>query len=164
MCYPAHMFDTKFVRAFQTRYEMHPGGCWEWYGPFDKDGYGKIKRHGKTLRAHRVSYEIANGPIPDGLLLMHSCDNPKCVNPKHLTPGTVAANNQDMTRKGRNAQGTGEGLRGADNAQSRLTAIQVVRIRCRAAQGVSQAALAREYGVSQATIHKIIRRELWHHI
>ena len=151
------MYSTSFIRDFQLRYEMNPGGCWEWYGPFDRDGYGKVKRHGKTLRAHRVSYEIHKGPIPPGLVLLHSCDNPSCVNPEHLRPGTVRDNNQDMLRKGRNSFGRSP-------PKSSLGALDVIRIRCRAAEGEKHAALAREYGVSPNTIAKIVKRESWSHL
>lgn len=160
-------FDIKFIRAFQARYSMIPGGsgCWEWNGPYDKDGYGVIKRLGKTYRAHRVSFDIHKGKIPVGLMILHSCDNPKCVNPAHLSPGTAKDNSDDMIRKGRKAVVRGaEALRGARNASSKLTSLEVLRIRYRAAQGESQAALAREFNVSDAAISNIIRRVSWRHI
>ena len=76
--------------------------CWAWLAACDGSGYGVISEdHYKQLRAPRVSYEIANGPIPEGKCVMHTCDNPNCVNPKHLRVGTVAENNWDKMLKGR---------------------------------------------------------------
>ncbi len=76
--------------------------CWEWTGKQDKFGYGRIKcgkRHGRHISAHRLSYEIANGPIPTGLLICHRCNNPRCVNPRHLYAGTHRDNSRDRSLK-----------------------------------------------------------------
>lgn len=91
------------IRAEQlTRYKIEQGtGCWIWIGGKDKDGYGKIKRYGKNIRAHRLFYEHHVGSIPEGLFVIHSCDNPSCVNPKHLRPATQLENEQDKDNKGR---------------------------------------------------------------
>lgn len=74
-------------------------GCVEWTGRRDPDGYGFLTWKNKPTRAHRLSYETSVGPIPDGLLLRHTCDNPPCVAPNHLTPGTVSDNVWDMIRR-----------------------------------------------------------------
>lgn len=94
---------------FFAKFEIgEPDECWNWLGSRDK-GYGKISDgvteggHPRPRGAHRVSYEIHKGPIPPGLLVMHSCDNPACVNPAHLSLGTVKDNGIDMARKGRSA-------------------------------------------------------------
>lgn len=86
-----------------------PHGCWLWTGPLDRDGYGRASHQGKSGRlAHRVIYELVKGPIPAGLVLMHSCDHlhpgvtgRRCCNPEHLTPGTKRENAEDRSRKGR---------------------------------------------------------------
>lgn len=78
--------------------------CWEWTASRKERGYGVFSRPGHNngaLKAHRVSWELANGPIPDGLCVLHRCDNPPCVNPAHLFLGTIADNNRDMSLKGR---------------------------------------------------------------
>jgi hypothetical protein len=80
-------------------------GCWVWQGWKRPDGYGTIRRGGRVLRVHRLAYERVHGPIADGLVVMHSCDNPPCINPEHLSLGTTVDNTLDATRKGRMCAG-----------------------------------------------------------
>ena len=76
--------------------------CWEWTAGLDGRGYGAIWRRGRKRRAHRIAYELVNGPIEDSLLACHHCDNKKCVNPAHIFVGTHVDNMQDWTKKGKN--------------------------------------------------------------
>lgn len=92
---PARDFD-----AFYTK--SHAYGCWTWNGPTNRGGYGLW---GQKL-AHRVSWTLANGPIPDGLFICHHCDNPPCVNPRHLYPGTASDNARDMVTRNRTSNGS----------------------------------------------------------
>lgn len=85
-----------------------PDECWPWRGAKDGRGYGAIQGEGETLvRAHRVAWERENGPIPEGKIIMHSCDCPGCQNPAHLSPGTHKENAEDRMRKGRNNTASG---------------------------------------------------------
>lgn len=77
-------------------------GCREWQRQVNEKGYGKVTR--KTygeVKAHRAAYRVFKGEIPEGYVVMHSCDNPRCINPEHLSVGTLKDNTQDMMRKGR---------------------------------------------------------------
>jgi len=135
------------------------GDCLVWTGQKCPKGYGRIKLHGRLERAHRVMYELHHGAIPDGAVIMHSCDNPACINIAHLSSGTQADNIRDMHKKGRAKYLTGE-----DNPKSKLTATQVEEIRKRykskhRKDGAS--AMAREFGVHRATISSIINGENW---
>lgn len=87
----------------------HNRECWEWNGAFSGDGYGAIKIAGKMWRAHRVAYMLAHGDLQAGQVVRHSCDNPKCCNPCHLSSGSVADNVHDMCDSGRNPMGERNG-------------------------------------------------------
>lgn len=91
-------------QRFWKRVEKQEGGCWEWTGSVNGSGYGLVGeggREGKYLTTHRYSYSLHKGDIPAGMVVMHSCDNKRCVNPDHLSLGTPKDNTQDAVRKGR---------------------------------------------------------------
>lgn len=87
--------------AAKMRFEVAESGCWIWTGTRLSAGYGVIRHEGKLVRAHRVSWEMNRGPIPEGKRVLHRCDVPFCVNPAHLFLGTQADNVSDMIAKGR---------------------------------------------------------------
>lgn len=144
---------------------LDPDECWEWQACRNSNGYGRMhsgRRKGEAVLAHRASWELHNGSIPDGLFVCHKCDNPACVNPEHLWLGTQADNNWDMFSKGRCNGGCGPG---EQNGQSRLTNEQVITIRARYANGgTTHQELCDEYGVSIRTIGHVITRKSWKHI
>jgi hypothetical protein len=123
--------------------------------------------------AHRFSYYLFIGPIPDGMKVLHKCDNPNCVNPRHLFLGTNLDNTRDMVHKGRQrfdrSPGPGEdACKGEDHGMSRLTEEDVREIRLRYRRKnyhqSNRDALAREFGVNPNQILKIVRRRQWTHI
>jgi len=91
------------VRFHDNKYDINEiTGCWEWKRATNNIGYGMFRiKQGLMRTAHRVSYELFNGPIPNGMVVCHTCDNPKCVNPDHLWVGTMLDNIRDMDSKGR---------------------------------------------------------------
>lgn len=90
------------LEFFWTKvHKLGPDECWEWLGSKDKDGYGRYNMKPTRYGAHRISYQIENGTIPPGQVICHTCDNPGCVNPKHLFAGTQLDNIKDMDNKGR---------------------------------------------------------------
>lgn len=136
-------------------------GCWMWTASVDSDGYGQLSRgsHGDgNVKAHRLSWELHNGPIPDGLGVLHRCDTPACVRPDHLFLGTQAENMRDMDRKGR--RGSFDSA-GASNPNARLTSEQVAEIRAQSRAGVSRSELARRFGVGTSTVSRIALGQAW---
>ena len=131
-------------------------GCWEFLGSRRQDGYGRVKIAGRTIRAHRLAHEAWVGPIPEGAVVMHSCDNPPCINPEHLSVGTVADNDHDRDRKGR-----GNNARGEHHGRARLDWGKVREIRLLAGTK-SLSELSRQYGVSRETVNKVIHMKTWH--
>jgi hypothetical protein len=140
-------------------YEKRASGCWEWLQHRDRWGYGRVTVNYRGGLAHRWAYELANGPIPAGLYVCHTCDNPGCVNPAHLWLGTQADNCQDAVRKGRHVVLRGEAQGGA---KLNPTIISVCRHAYR--MGVSQEFLAECFGVVQSTIQRAISGRRWKHL
>lgn len=132
-------------------------GCWRWTGAKVPQGYGLIKRKdGAQLRAHRVAYELAVGPIPTGMFICHRCDKPDCVRPSHLFVGTHMDNMADMVTKGRAAR-----MQGQRNGCAKLNPDEVESIRLDVAPNLI---LAQRFGVSAAAVGMIKRRQRWTHL
>lgn len=134
-----------------------PEACWPWTGTTcGSTGYGKLYvARGSIVGAHRVSYEIHCGPIPDGLFVLHRCDNRRCVNPAHLFLGTHIDNMADMVAKGRSTRGPTRPefiRRGDAHHGSKITEAQVAAARTRRAAGEKLRALAVEFGVRPSTL------------
>jgi len=133
-------------------------GCWNWLGGRTYNGYGLTGfkcEHGQ--RAHRISYVIHFGDIPEGMLVLHHCDNRLCVRPDHLFLGTAKDNTRDMIKKGRM-------LIGSERAGSKLTEEDIVRIRESYKFGAKQKDLQIMYGMTSASISRIVTRTTWRHV
>ncbi|KAA0117929.1 HNH endonuclease [Methylobacterium sp. P1-11] len=129
-------------------------GCWLWTGTLHHDGYGQIRIGGVTERAHRLSYRLHCGEIPDGLGVLHHCDTRCCVNPDHLYVGTAQQNNADIDRRDRR-------LKGAANAASKLSEKTVREIRASLEQ---HTVIARRYGVTRQAIAAVRSGKAWGHV
>lgn len=152
-------------------------GCWEWQSSCTKMGYGQfqVRKLSKLpFYAHRVSFMIHKGEIPEGKQVCHTCDNPKCVNPEHLFLGSQTDNNRDRQNKGRTASGDKNGARtqrhknsfvknggsgriGELHPMAKLTSVQIENLRKEFAGGVTKAALSRKYKLSQTHVGKIVK-------
>ena len=154
---PAHTVSGASAR-FWSKVCVVAGSCWEWIGALSGAGYGDFHIGEGSLHtlAHRFSFELHNGEIPDGLIVMHTCDNPCCVNPEHLRLGTMADNQCDMAQKGRS------GMRGERCPWAKLTDAYVREIR--AAVGVTNCDLARRYNISPSAIRNVRGGRAWRHI
>jgi hypothetical protein len=153
-------------------------GCWEWTGWRNRFGYGRLSANGNPgALAHRVAWEMLCGPVPDGLCVLHHCDNPRCVRAdpdpekSHLFLGTRLDNVADMVAKGRHyrapvrprPQPKGH-ARGERYRTAKLTEHAVLEIRAARAAGAPIAALASRYGVDKSLISRAARGLVWRHV
>lgn len=149
------------LSRFRSLYRETPDGCWEWQGS-TRRGYGMIKVQGRTVSAHRYAFELFVGPIPDDKPhLLHSCHNPRCVNPDHLSAGTHAENMQQKAETGR-AKATA--VRGQKHPKARLTRAQVVDIKRRLRNGESQTSIRRSYNLGKGVVWSIANGRTWTHV
>ena len=147
---------------FDKKWKENPEtGCWEWTASTDAYGYGQISSGYKMRKAHRVSYEMFNGPIPEGegyhgTCVCHRCDNRKCVNPKHLFLGTTADNTRDMVEKGRSPKGDGH-----PNAKFTPGEVELIRAALDRLPYGGLTFIARWFGVGKSTICSIRKGRRW---
>jgi hypothetical protein len=154
------MSDNDLKRRIAGRYVVDPAtGCWNWTLSTIGKGYGQCQvRRLNEHYAHRVAFTAFKVPIPDGIDVLHVCDNKLCVNPSHLFLGTKKDNAQDMKAKDRH-------LYGERNTEAKLTEMQVVQIhRLYSSGGFSTYQLADDFGVCQGTIWKILQGLRWEHV
>lgn len=145
-------------------------GCWLWCGSRNAAGYARLKRRGRTHYIHRMSAELAIGPVGN-MFVCHRCDTPSCVNPKHLFIGTPLDNMRDMIAKGRKVSPSGDDSpsrrtpeclrRGEHHHNRKLTWESVTEIRRRASSGETCHALGAEFGVRHQTISDVVRFVTW---
>jgi hypothetical protein len=125
-------------------------GCWEWCKQFNGKGYGRVDLKGKHIAAHRFSYSLFVGKIPNGLHVLHHCDNRKCVRPDHLFIGTEKDNQKDAAVK--------------DRKKRKLTIADVFEIRRLTSSGISQTTIASRFGVHQSIVSRIKSRQRRPHV
>jgi hypothetical protein len=141
-----------------------PDECWEWKGA-RTSGYGVLgagPRGSGLKRAHRLSWELVNGPIIEGLEICHRCDNPPCVNPGHLFAGTPADNQRDSKEKGRHSPPPLH--RGQDQHLAKLKPADVLQIRSMRQRGTAVVAIANMFSVDRATIKSVLSGRTWRHV
>jgi hypothetical protein len=138
-------------------------GCWEWIASKNQYGYGHFWINKFLfLASHRISWMIHNGKIPKGICVLHHCDNPSCVRPDHLWLGTKGDNAIDMVRKGRNKYGD---VRGEKNGCAKLVKKQILKIKkLWITKKFIQKELAKNFGISQQQISRILNRNRWKHV
>lgn len=160
-------YDNTNREALLVRLDRHSmpepnSGCQIWLSSSRNPyGHGHMGVNGRTVMAHRVAWMCNHGEIPDGMLILHKCDTAGCINPDHLFIGTHQDNEDDKVRKGRQARGAKLAhprARGERNGNSKLTLVDVISIR---KINAPQRQIAEKFGVTQAIISKIKRREVW---
>ncbi|AXH46618.1 HNH endonuclease [Gordonia phage BobBob] len=136
-----------------TPHGLADDSCWPWQGNVNDTGYGRVCVAGNVTNAHRAAYRVTNGDVPDGLVVRHTCDNRRCVNPKHLILGTQGDNVRDMLWQ-RSPRAFGR----------RLTERDIIAIRRAHVGGTSRRAIAEQYGINYAHACGIISGQRWAHV
>ena len=141
---------------FWGRVEKTPE-CWLWTGYTNQDGYGRIMASGGPVTTHRLSWEIANGPIPDGMCVCHKCDNPPCVRPSHLFLGTQIKNIKDRDKKDRVAHGV-------NSYRHKLSPEKVLRMRAMRNSGMGYLEIGEAFGVNDSAAWKAVNGSNWRRV
>lgn len=159
---------------FWKRVEKLPSGCWEWSGARTWSNYGLISGYGSPggMKAHRASWIVHNGPIPEGMFVCHKCDNPPCCNPDHLFLGTPKENTHDAIQKGRMCKpekmrvtALKYNIRGEKHCCAKLTDLDALVIKnCATKRGVRTKDLAEWFRISESTICDIKAGRTWKHV
>ena len=131
--------------------------CWPWLGARNSRGYGNLRIGDTVQTAHRVSYIVHNGPIPEGLHVLHACDQPSCQNPSHLFTGTAKDNAHDRNTKGRTAKGSA-------NGKSKLTENDVRAIKIMLAEGRLHTYIAERFPITRRAVGYIASGDTWAHV
>ena len=155
---PRHKTSRPVRERFEESIQKTPEGCWLWLKSKRKGGYGRMKTATKDKMASHVAWEIYNGSIPDGMFVLHKCDNLPCVNPDHLFLGTNQDNKNDSVQKGRHAYGEKNGGGG------KLTDVDILTIKDHPHYYGSRKELALKFNVTEHLIYLIRSGKIWKHI
>lgn len=179
--------DSSAKERFWAKINASKEGCWGWNGSTDKDGYGLFTLGGKALRAHRLAFALACGEIPSGMVIRHSCHNPNCCNPDHLSIGTQQDNIRDMIEAGRqfselrnkpkssaHTQKIGASVKAyrarlkaegkPHSGRRKLTDDQVRQLRSRYSAGSKLIDLSREFGLCKTAVARIAKGKTYSHV
>ena len=151
--------SSELARFWSKVDKSKENGCWEWTGACSGFGHGNFVISRRNLGAHRVSWEIARGRIPDGVCVLHRCDNPPCVNPAHLFLGTKFDNARDRHSKGRDGD-----HRGSMNGRSKVKEHDAALILFLATCGAKRSRLAAMFGLSISSVDDICSGRTWKHV
>ena len=151
--------DERLVERFHAKYRKDESGCWIWMASCAGMGYGQIKLPGerRQIYAHRLSYLIHKGPLPEGKQICHTCDNPKCVNPDHLFVGTSQDNHDDMKEKKRHTYRQ-------QSKTAKITEEQARQVLGMVGLGIKQTVIAKAFGLSQVQVSRIKLGQRWKHL
>ena len=156
------------MQRFMAKVAKSETGCWLWTGFVGTSGYGAVRVNGKTERAHRIAYQLFVGQITEiagadirGTCVIHKCDNRVCVNPEHLLLGTHQDNMTDKASKGRVVS---HPLLGEKHQNSKLTSDDIIDVRCLNSYGLKMQQIAESFGVTRATIHRVLDGTTWNHV
>ena len=175
-CKPMPIMAEKYITRFHLQIRKgEPTECWPWTGCFFKGQYGHftimVDSKQSSFKAHRIAYFLATGDDPGDLLVMHSCDNPPCCNPAHLSKGDALENSLYCLAKGRNKPPRGDahprpsqGCFGDKSPHHKLSDAAVASIKARLRSGEFQKNIAADYGIGQSHVSMIARGVIWAHI
>lgn len=152
------------VERFEAKFDKGPDTeCWPWKAAHNGLGYGMIwdQQRGRKVLATRVSYELYKGPIPKNGLILHSCDNPACVNPAHLRVGSHKDNMRDMDIRGRRVIGA---LKGAEHPRAALSEAEVISLLKDYVSGIALKQIAEKYGISESSLNDYTSGRSWTHL
>ena len=159
---PDHVTLPEFQEKFWSQVKRG-NDCWEWIGSLDQSGYGKLRiaQNRAHFRAHRVAYKIAYSVDPGHMYVCHKCDNPRCVNPRHLFLGTALDNNRDKMAKGRDRYADQSGSKNGNSKLNEAAAEQAIKM---LATGMTNVAIAKELGVGHSLISRIRVGRSWQNL
>jgi HNH endonuclease len=153
------IIDPLHFISLYNRKVIKSNGCWTWNGNKDKDGYSIFGFRKKTLKAHRISWQIHKKEKIDGISVLHKCDNRECTNPDHLFLGMAKDNILDMIKKGRRVAAKGE-----KHSRAKLNNQNVIEIRNLVQKGLTHRAIAKMFNVDNTLIRDIKSRKIWGHL